>query len=297
MEKKRIAMALGFIASLMAIVVLATSFWLNHFDEVRAAQVIKEEEAKNTEVTAIEAGKENEKIIYNIPKIERVVSSNYKGKVRNAAKQKSSKKSEKVATGSSIKASKKKKKKTFSVSKSKTDVSSIFDDMIEADKAKKAKKEEAEKAMLDEMTAEQRERYLKKKAEEKERIDEESKRIAENDDTANPPTIVQTNGSRVTVADTTVKDEKGKKISVSDPKMTFDLESVINSVLKDKDGNWIDNSEDGADKRYAKKHGITVEEVKKMRKEGKFDNGDNYDGVKNYVGDGSPEDDAGMDFH
>ena len=104
----------------------------------------------------------------------------------------------------------------------------------------------------------------------------------------------QTQGNIVKVDKGIVKDKNGK--TVKNKKAKADWNDIINSCLKDKNGKLIDNSEEASNKRYAKEHGLTVEEVEKMVKDGYFHNGSYEDGAKNYVGDGSPEDDAGMDF-
>ena len=104
----------------------------------------------------------------------------------------------------------------------------------------------------------------------------------------------QTQGNIVKVDKGIVKDKNGK--TVKNKKAKADWNDILNSCLKDENGKLIDNSEEASNKRYAKEHGLTVEEVEKMVKEGYFHNGSYEDGAKNYVGDGSPEDDAGMDF-
>ena len=104
----------------------------------------------------------------------------------------------------------------------------------------------------------------------------------------------QTQGNTVKVDKGVVKDKNGK--IVKNKKAKADWNDILNSCLKDENGKLIDNSEEASNKRYAKEHGLTVEEVEKMVKDGYFHNGSYEDGAKNYVGDGSPEDDAGMDF-
>lgn len=104
----------------------------------------------------------------------------------------------------------------------------------------------------------------------------------------------QTQGNIVKVDKGIVKDKNGK--TVKNKKAKADWNDILNSCLKDENGKLIDNSEEASNKRYAKEHGLTVEEVEKMVKDGYFHNGSYEDGAKNYVGDGSPEDDAGMDF-
>ena len=90
-----------------------------------------------------------------------------------------------------------------------------------------------------------------------------------------------------------VKDKNGK--AVKDTTAKADWNDIINSCLKDENGKLIDNSEEASNKRYAKEHGLTVEEVEKMVKDGYFNNGESQTSF-GAVGDGSPEDDAGMDF-
>lgn len=103
----------------------------------------------------------------------------------------------------------------------------------------------------------------------------------------------QTQGNIVKVDKGVVKDKNGK--TVKNKKAKADWNDIINSCLKDKNGKLIDNSEEASNKRYAKEHGLTVEEVEKMVKDGYFNNGESQTSFGS-VGDGSPEDDAGMDF-
>ena len=103
----------------------------------------------------------------------------------------------------------------------------------------------------------------------------------------------QTQGNIVKVDKGIVKDKNGK--TVKNKKAKADWNDIINSCLKDKNGKLIDNSEEASNKRYAKEHGLTVEEVEKMVKDGYFNNGESQTSFGS-VGDGSPEDDAGMDF-
>ena len=106
--------------------------------------------------------------------------------------------------------------------------------------------------------------------------------------------VEQSQGNKVRVDKSVVKDKSGKVVSKQ--KRKKDINDIINSCLKDENGKWIDNSEKASNEKYAKEHGLTVEEVEKMVKDGYFHNGSYEDGAKDYVGDGSPEDDAGMDF-
>lgn len=106
--------------------------------------------------------------------------------------------------------------------------------------------------------------------------------------------VEQSQGNKAKVDKSVVKDKSGKVVSKQKRKQ--DINDIINSCLKDENGKWIDNSEKALNEKYAREHGLTVEEVEKMVKDGYFHNGSYEDGAKDYVGDGSPEDDAGMDF-
>jgi hypothetical protein len=105
--------------------------------------------------------------------------------------------------------------------------------------------------------------------------------------------VEQSQGNKVKVDKSVVKDKSGKVVSKQKRKQ--DINDIINSCLKDENGKWIDNSEKASNEKYAKEHGLTVEEVEKMAKEGYFNNGE-IQISSGGVGDGSPEDDAGMDF-
>lgn len=106
--------------------------------------------------------------------------------------------------------------------------------------------------------------------------------------------VEQSQGNKAKVDKSVIKDKSGKVVSKQKRKQ--DINDIINSCLKDENGKWIDNSEKALNEKYAREHGLTVEEVEKMVKDGYFHNGSYEDGAKDYVGDGSPEDDAGMDF-
>lgn len=105
--------------------------------------------------------------------------------------------------------------------------------------------------------------------------------------------VEQSQGNKAKVDKSVVKDKSGKVVSKQKRKQ--DINDIINSCLKDENGKWIDNSEEGINKKLAKEMGITVEEVEKLDKEGYFKNGESQTSF-GAVGDGSPEDDAGMDF-
>lgn len=123
---------------------------------------------------------------------------------------------------------------------------------------------------------------------------EPKKKLKANKKTVPDKFVEQSQGNKAKVDKSVVKDKSGKVVSKQ--KRKKDINDIINSCLKDENGKWIDNSEKASNEKYAKEHGLTVEEVEKMVKDGYFHNGSYEDGAKDYVGDGSPEDDAGMDF-
>lgn len=103
----------------------------------------------------------------------------------------------------------------------------------------------------------------------------------------------QAQGNTAKVDKAVVKDKNGK--AVKDTTAKADWNDILKSAFTDKNGKHIDNSEEGINKKLAKEMGITVEEVEKLDKEGYFKNGESQTSF-GAVGDGSPEDDAGMDF-
>ena len=122
---------------------------------------------------------------------------------------------------------------------------------------------------------------------------EPKKKLKANKKTVPDKLVEQSQGNKVRVDKSVVKDKSGKVVSKQKRKQ--DINDIINSCLKDENGKWIDNSEKASIEKYAKEHGLTVEEVEKMAKEGYFNNGE-IQISSGGVGDGSPEDDAGMDF-
>ena len=122
---------------------------------------------------------------------------------------------------------------------------------------------------------------------------EPKKKLKANKKTVPDKFVEQSQGNKVKVDKHVVKDKSGKVVSKQ--KRKKDINDIINSCLKDENGKWIDNSEKASNEKYAKEHGLTVEEVEKMAKEGYFNNGE-IQISSGGVGDGSPEDDAGMDF-
>lgn len=122
---------------------------------------------------------------------------------------------------------------------------------------------------------------------------EPKKKLKANKKTVPDKFVEQSQGNKAKVDKSVVKDKSGKVVSKQKRKQ--DINDIINSCLKDENGKWIDNSEKASNEKYAKEHGLTVEEVEKMAKEGYFNNGE-IQISSGGVGDGSPEDDAGMDF-
>ena len=122
---------------------------------------------------------------------------------------------------------------------------------------------------------------------------EPKKKLKANKKTVPDKFVEQSQGNKAKVDKSVVKDKSGKVVKKQNRKK--DINDIINSCLKDENGKWIDNSEKASNEKYAKEHGLTVEEVEKMAKEGYFNNGE-IQISSGGVGDGSPEDDAGMDF-
>lgn len=122
---------------------------------------------------------------------------------------------------------------------------------------------------------------------------EPKKKLKANKKTVPDKFVEQSQGNKAKVDKSVVKDKSGKVVSKQ--KRKKDINDIINSCLKDENGKWIDNSEKASNEKYAKEHGLTVEEVEKLDKEGYFNNGE-IQISSGGVGDGSPEDDAGMDF-
>lgn len=88
---------------------------------------------------------------------------------------------------------------------------------------------------------------------------------------------------------------KGRKINKAlwkEVKGDIQMYDIFADVLLDKNGNSREVVQ--TDEALAKEMGITMKELRKLEKEGYFNNG--VTEATHGIGDGSPEDDAGMDF-
>lgn len=90
---------------------------------------------------------------------------------------------------------------------------------------------------------------------------------------------------------------KGRKINKAlwkEVKGDIQMYDIFADVLLDKNGNSREVVQ--TDEALAKEMGITMKELRKLEKEGYFNNGNGANEATHGIGDGSPEDDAGMDF-
>ena len=274
MNKKNIIIGSAIIAATFGILLTGSSYWTAHNENksnAMAEELGKEEQVdKNAEQFQQEAKLET----VAIQKSDIAIKN---GKSYAQKKDELKKKIEKKkAAEKKIKKVKAKKDKEFVVDG--IDYSNLFNN-----NKKKLSDNDKYKATLTDS---------EKKAFEAK--NEPKKKLKANKKTVPDKFVEQSQGNKAKVDKSVVKDKSGKVVSKQ--KRKKDINDIINSCLKDENGKWIDNSEKASNEKYAKEHGLTVEEVEKMVKDGYFHNGSYEDGAKDYVGDGSPEDDAGMDF-
>lgn len=277
MNKKNTVIGTVILAATFGMFVAGTSYWTNYNDnknKVMAEELKERELVKSNTVAMVQPAVQKEETASRNPAIAIKPGKSYTAK-KAELKEKIAKKK---VTEKKKKKAKAKKNKEFVVDG--IDYSGLFDN-----DAKKVSEDDRYAATL---SADERKTY-------KAKIKKNKKKKLKADKNTVPNSYKeQTQGNTVKVDKGVVKDKNGKV--VKNKKAKADWNDILNSCLKDENGEWIDNSEEGINKRLAKEMGITVEEVEKLDKEGYFKNGSYEDGVKNYVGDGSPEDDAGMDF-
>jgi hypothetical protein len=273
MNKKNIIIGSAIIAATFGILLTGSSYWTAHNENksnAMAEELGKEEQVdKNAEQFQQEAKLET----VAIQKSDIAIKN---GKSYAQKKAELKKKIEKKkAAEKKIKKVKAKKDKEFVVDG--IDYSNLFNN-----NKKKLSDNDKYKATLTDS---------EKKAFEAK--NEPKKKLKANKKTVPDKFVEQSQGNKAKVDKSVVKDKSGKVVSKQKRKQ--DINDIINSCLKDENGKWIDNSEKASNEKYAKEHGLTVEEVEKMAKEGYFNNGE-IQISSGGVGDGSPEDDAGMDF-
>ena len=273
MNKKNIIIGSAIIAATFGILLTGSSYWTSRNENksnVMAEELEKEEQVdKNAEQFQQEAKLET----VAIQKSD-IAIKNGKSYAQKKAELKKKIEKKKVAE-KKIKKVKAKKDKEFVVDG--IDYSNLFNN-----NKKKLSDNDKYKATLTDS---------EKKAFEAK--NEPKKKLKANKKTVPDKFVEQSQGNKAKVDKSVVKDKSGKVVSKQ--KRKKDINDIINSCLKDENGKWIDNSEKASNEKYAKEHGLTVEEVEKMAKEGYFNNGE-IQISSGGVGDGSPEDDAGMDF-
>ena len=276
MNKKNIAMGTFVLAATLGVFIAGTSYWTNYNNDKNKvmAEELKERDSVGAKTVASvkptvqkeETASDNLAIAIKSGKSYKVKKAELKEKV---AKKKAAEKKKKKA--------KAKKNKEFVVEG--IDYSELFDN----DTVKKSDDDRYLSTLSDD----------EKRAYEAKNKKNKKKKLIANKDTVPERYEEQTQGNTVKVDKAVVKDKNGKVVKNTKPKSSWN--DILNSALKDENGKLIDNSEEASNKRYAKEHGLTVEEVEKMVKDGYFNNGEIQTSF-GAVGDGSPEDDAGMDF-
>ena len=273
MNKKNIIIGSAIIAATFGILLTGSSYWTSRNENksnVMAEELEKEEQVdKNAEQFQQEAKLET----VAIQKSD-IAIKNGKSYTQKKAELKKKIEKKKVAE-KKIKKVKAKKDKEFVVDG--IDYSNLFNN-----NKKKLSDNDKYKATL----TDSEKKAFEAKNEPKKKLKANKKNVPDK-------FVEQSQGNKVKVDKSVVKDKSGKVVSKQ--KRKKDINDIINSCLKDENGKWIDNSEKASNEKYAKEHGITVEEVEKMAKEGYFNNGE-IQISSGGVGDGSPEDDAGMDF-
>jgi len=277
MNKKNVIIGSAILAATFGILISGSLYWTKYNENKNKvmAEELKEREIAKAQATAmIQTTVQKEETASHNPAIAIKPGKSYTAK-KAELKEKIAKKK---VTEKKKKKAKAKKNKEFVVDG--IDYSGLFNN-----DTKKVSEDDRYAATL---STDERKAY-------KDKIKKNKKKKLKADKNTVPNSYKeQTQGNIVKVDKGIVKDKNGK--TVKNKKAKADWNDIINSCLKDKNGKLIDNSEEASNKRYAKEHGLTVEEVEKMVKDGYFHNGSYEDGAKNYVGDGSPEDDAGMDF-
>ena len=277
MNKKNVIIGSAILAATFGILISGSLYWTKYNENKNKvmAEELKEREIAKAQATAmVQPTVQKEETASHNPAIAIKPGKSYTAK-KAALKEKIAKKK---VTEKKKKKAKAKKNKEFVVDG--IDYSGLFNN-----DTKKVSEDDRYAATL---STDERKAY-------KDKIKKNKKKKLKADKNTVPNSYKeQTQGNIVKVDKGVVKDKNGK--TVKNKKAKADWNDIINSCLKDKNGKLIDNSEEASNKRYAKEHGLTVEEVEKMVKDGYFHNGSYEDGAKNYVGDGSPEDDAGMDF-
>lgn len=273
MNKKNIIIGSAIIAATFGILLTGSSYWISHNEN--KSNAMAEELGKKEQVD------KNAEQFQQEPKLDTVAIQKSDIAIKNG-KSYTQKKAElkkkiekKKAAEKKIKKVKAKKDKEFVVDG--IDYSNLFNN-----NKKKLSDNDKYKATLTDS---------EKKAFEAK--NEPKKKLKANKKTVPDKFVEQSQGNKAKVDKSVVKDKSGKVVSKQ--KRKKDINDIINSCLKDENGKWIDNSEKASNEKYAKEHGLTVEEVEKMAKEGYFNNGE-IQISSGGVGDGSPEDDAGMDF-
>ena len=273
MNKKNIIIGSAIIAATFGILLTGSSYWTSRNEnksKVMAEELEKEEQVdKNAEQFQQEAKLET----VAIQKSD-IAIKNGKSYTQKKAELKKKIEKKKVAE-KKIKKVKAKKDKEFIVDG--IDYSNLFNN-----NKKKLSDNDKYKATL----TDSEKKAFEAKSEPKKKLKANKKNVPDK-------FVEQSQGNKVKVDKSVVKDKSGKVVSKQ--KRKKDINDIINSCLKDENGKWIDNSEKASNEKYAKEHGLTVEEVEKMAKEGYFNNGE-IQISSGGVGDGSPEDDAGMDF-
>ena len=276
MNKKNVIIGSAILAATFGILISGSLYWTKYNENKNKvmAEELKEREIAKAQATAmIQTTVQKEETISHNPAIAIKPGKSYTAK-KAELKEKIAKKK---VTEKKKKKAKAKKNKEFVVDG--IDYSGLFNN-----DTKKVSEDDRYAATL---STDERKAY-------KDKIKKNKKKKLKADKNTVPNSYKeQTQGNIVKVDKGIVKDKNGK--TVKNKKAKADWNDILNSCLKDKNGKLIDNSEEASNKRYAKEHGLTVEEVEKMVKDGYFNNGESQTSFGS-VGDGSPEDDAGMDF-
>lgn len=276
MNKKNVIIGSAILAATFGILISGSLYWTKYNENKNKvmAEELKEREIAKAQATAmIQTTVQKEETASHNPAIAIKPGKSYTAK-KAELKEKIAKKK---VTEKKKKKAKAKKNKEFVVDG--IDYSGLFNN-----DTKKVSEDDRYAATL---STDERKAY-------KDKIKKNKKKKLKADKNTVPNSYKeQTQGNIVKVDKGIVKDKNGK--TVKNKKAKADWNDIINSCLKDKNGKLIDNSEEASNKRYAKEHGLTVEEVEKMVKDGYFNNGESQTSFGS-VGDGSPEDDAGMDF-
>lgn len=301
MNKKSVMMLALIGATVLTVMHFGVQAMVKGYDkEIAEAKIRHEQNEKSIQTPAEEEKKTDEEII--IPKIEAKVRKTET--IAQADDEKPAEENKVKAASVSKKAEKKKKLRRKNV---KNDEFAGAEDIIKSFEDNYKERKRRDEKIKSSMTKEERKRWEEKNKKEKANKTDDKKEVVKAEDTDGSKNakvaenkVIQSKKTKEILKKAN-KDgyRNGFKIDkfvLKEAKGNWEIYDMIWFATHDKNGKWIDNSPEGIAKRGAKEMGITLKEYKELEKKGHFKNGNGKNESTGGIGDGSPEDDAGMDF-